>query len=214
MTAPLIGLVGKKRAGKDTFAERLIAQHGFQKVSFSAPVKEAALAVDPIIATDPTNGFERNGEGSIIYAMRLSKIVDQFGWEAAKEDPEVRRFLQRLGTDAIRAIDPDFWVRAGMERAQDVRVGQPVYADGYMNGPSGWENRHPVVITDVRFKNEAAAIRAAGGILVRVERPGSDDGDTHASEVELDTYPVDRLVYNGGTVEQLHNQADAVAASL
>ena len=213
MTAPLIGLVGKKRAGKDTFAERLIAEHGFVKVSFSAPVKEAALAVDPIIATDPTNGFERNGEGSIIYAMRLSKIVDQFGWEAAKEDPEVRRFLQRLGTDAIRAIDPDFWVRAGMAKAKAIRHARRVERDAddrfaVVLGP------RPVVITDVRFKNEAAAIKAAGGILVRVERPGSDDGDTHASEVELDTYPVDKLVYNGGTVEQLHNQADAVAASL
>lgn len=193
MTAPLIGLVGKKRAGKDTFAERLIAEHGFVKVSFSAPVKEAALAVDPIIisAEDRTDW----GAGPV----RLSELVDNHGWEYAKSIPEVRRFLQRLGTDAIRAIDPDFWVRAGMNK---------IPRDGFGH------TRVPVVITDVRFANEARAIKEAGGILVRVERPGSDDGDTHASEVELDTYPVDRLVYNGGTVEQLHNQADAVAASL
>lgn len=207
MTAPLIGLVGKKRVGKDTFAERLIAEHGFVKVSFSEPVKEAALAVDPIISA---GAFDFDGGA---YTVRLSEAVKDLGWEGAKALPEVRRFLQRFGTDAIRAIDPDFWVRHGMEKAQDLRTRQTDILEG-----SGHVLRTidgiPVVITDVRFRNEAAAIKAAGGILVRVERPGSDDGDTHASEVELDTYPVDRLVYNGGTVEQLHNQADAVVAAL
>ena len=201
MTAPLIGLVGKKRAGKDTFAERLIAEHGFQKVSFSAPVKGAALAVDPIVDVDFWDHRE----------VRLSEVIEKAGWENAKGLPEVRRFLQRLGTDAIRTLDPDFWVRGGMARAKEIREHSEVYM---WSGQSIRTIGSPVVITDVRFKNEAAAIKAAGGILVRVERPGSDDGDTHASEVELDTYPVDKLVYNGGTVEQLHNQADAVAASL
>ena len=205
MTAPLIGLVGKKRVGKDTFAERLIAEHGFQKVSFSAPVKEAALAVDPLVM------FQAVPNEYAYIPVRLSEIVERKGWERAKEYPEVRRFLQRLGTDAIRTLDPDFWVRGGMARAKEIREHSEVYM---WSGQSIRTIGSPVVITDVRFKNEAAAIKAAGGILVRVERPGSDDGDTHASEVELDTYPVDKLVYNGGTVEQLHNQADAVAASL
>lgn len=191
MTAPLIGLVGKKRVGKDTFAERLIAEHGFVKVSFSEPVKDAALAVDPIILgwTDRITDDHR--------VMRLSEIVEEEGWERAKEEPEVRRFLQRFGTESIRAIDPDFWVRHGMQKAVERML------DG-----------RPVVITDVRFKNEARAITAAGGKLVRIERPGSGDGDTHASEVELDTYPVDFLVSNDGSLDQLHNKADAIAARL
>lgn len=184
MIAPLIGLVGKKRVGKDTFAERLIAEHGFVKVSFSEPVKEAALAADPII---PMCGGNE----------RLAEIVGRIGWEKAKEIPEVRRFLQRFGTESIRAIDPEFWVRYGM--AKTVRSREAGFA---------------VVITDARFRNEARAITAAGGQLVRVERPGSDDGDTHDSEVEMDTYPVDWLVYNDGTVEQLHNKADDIAARL
>ena len=206
MTAPLIGLVGKKRAGKDTFAARLIAEHGFVKVSFSAPVKEAALAVDPIISAWAV------GLGAI-HTERLSDVVKEYGWEGAKEVPEVRRVLQCLGTDAIRTLDPDFWVRAGMARAKDLRI-ETTEIRNFLGDLIRTVGGQPVVITDVRFRNEAAAIKAAGGILVRVERPGSDDGDTHASEVELDTYPVDRLVYNGGTVPQLHNQADAVAASL
>lgn len=213
MTAPLIGLVGKKRAGKDTFAERLIAEHGFVKVSFSAPVKEAALAVDPIIAD--RREFDGMLPGPDYKLVRLSEVVQEFGWEEAKTYSEVRRFLQRLGTDAIRALDPDFWVRAGMLRAQRLRSDLLRFDDGLDNPPTGYERQaSPVVITDVRFANEARAITDAGGILVRVERPDADDGDTHASEVELDTYPVDKLVYNGGTVQQLHNEADAVAASL
>lgn len=207
MIAPLIGLVGKKRAGKDTFAERLIAEHGFVKVSFSEPVKEAALAVDPIIGVGPVEvmpGYDRRPW------LRLSDVVASEGWEAAKAIPEVRRFLQRFGTESIRAIDPDFWVRYGMARAEEIRNVQAHMSNGAGIVTLG----RPVVITDVRFRNEARAITAAGGQLVRVERPGSDDGDTHASEVELDTYPVDWLVYNDGTVEQLHNKADDIASRL
>lgn len=184
MIAPLVGLIGKKRAGKDTFAARLIAEHGFARVAFADPVREAALALDPWI--DMCGGNER-----------LASIVSRIGWERAKEIPEVRRILQNFGTSSIRAIDPDFWMRHGMEKARRCT-----------------EAGFPVVFTDVRFTNEARAIKAAGGILVRIERPSTDDGDTHASEVELDSYPVDRLVYNAGTVQQLNNQADALAASL
>lgn len=189
MTAPLIGLVGKKRVGKDSFAERLIAEHDFVKVSFSEPVKEAALAVDPIVVRNRGDYFDGY--------VRLSDLVREEGWETAKGHTEVRRFLQRFGTESIRAIDPGFWVRHGMEKAS-----RNVFA-GF-----------PVVITDVRFQNEARAITRAGGKLIRIERPGSDDGDTHASEVELDTYPVDFLVSNDGSLDQLHNKADAIAARL
>ncbi|MDP5128626.1 MAG: hypothetical protein NWP37_02495, partial [Pontimonas sp.] len=75
------------------------------------------------------------------------------GWEEAKRSyPDVRRLLQNLGTEAIRALDPGFWVRIAMKKALE--------ADG------------PVVFIDTRFPNEIDAIRRQGGILVRVERPG------------------------------------------
>lgn len=175
MTAlpPLVGLIGKKRVGKDTFAAVLVEEFGFARVAFADPLKEMALTIDPVI--------------DVAYAPeRLTSMVERLGWEDAKDwHDDVRRFLQRLG-DGVRQFDPEFWVRAGMTSARDIRMG-----DAWIAGQGGelvGEVGKPVVITDVRYPNEADAIREAGGTLVRIVRPGVDDGDTHASETALDGY--------------------------
>ena len=78
----LIGTTGRKQAGKDSFAARLVEAHGFTRVTFADPMREFALALDPLV------------DGH----YRLSEIVRSLGWDVAKESiPEVRRTLQRLG---------------------------------------------------------------------------------------------------------------------
>lgn len=192
---PLVGLIGKKRVGKDTFAAVLVEEFGFARVAFADPLKEMALTIDPIIG----NGVR----GSVPVHMRLSTAVAlPGGWERVKDEyPEARRFLQRLG-DGVRQFDPEFWVRAGMYTAHDLR-GAP---GQYVRDP------HPVVITDVRYPNEADAIREAGGTLVRIVRPGVDDGDTHPSETALDGYATDSTVRNIGDVLLLQDTARGFAS--
>lgn len=179
MTAPLIGITGYARSGKDTFAARLTEAHGFAKASFAQPVKDAALRLDPLIPT--RDDFPVN--------ERLSRVVSRYGWEVAKDDfPEVRRTLQRLGTDAIRTLDPDFWVRMAVGKLDPAQ---------------------PTVFTDVRFPNEADAILASGGHLVRVQRPGWELGtERHPSETAMDNYEVQWTILNQGTVADLHGMAD------
>jgi len=183
----IIGLVGKKRSGKDTFAERLVYTWGWERVAFADPLRQAALALDPIIS-------HWNYGGEVRY-NRLSQEVDENGWEVAKMIPEVRRTLQRYGV-AIREIDPDFWIKAA--RRHILRI------------PG------PVVVTDVRFLNEAETItREMGGRLVRIVRPGlEDDGDTHPSEVELEQIETDFQVLNDGTIEDLQGHADGLVETL
>lgn len=191
MTAlpPLVGLIGKKRVGKDTFAAVLVEEFGFARVAFADPLKEMALTIDPLISDAPAP----NAAWS---PMRLTPAVMMDGWERVKDDyPEARRFLQRLG-DGVRQFDPEFWSNAGMQEAACNR------AEGF-----------PVVITDVRYPNEAAAIREAGGILVRIERPGVDDGDTHASETALDEYREDAIVLNYFGLDALRESARKTAAT-
>lgn len=90
-----------------------------------------------------------------------------------------RRLMQTLGTEWGRAIRPDLWVRLAMGAAEtSVRLGQPV------------------VIDDLRFKNEADAILRAGGILVRIERPGTDSGAAHVSEGALEDYEFTHRITN------------------
>lgn len=178
----LIGLSGKKRAGKDTIAARLVQRHGFQRVAFADPLRDAAMSMDPLILTGSEVGLA---------PQRLTQVVDILGWERAKDIPEVRRTLQRLGV-AIREIDQDFWVRAAARTIESARAGD-----------------RPVVVTDVRFPNEARFIQREGGLLVRVERPGlAQTEDTHESETALDRWQVGALITNCGSLDELRGHAD------
>ncbi len=88
--------------------------------------------------------------------------------------------MQTLGTEWGRQImDQDFWVNAWKETSRDFPR---------------------VVVDDVRFANEAQAIRDMGGTLIRV-RPAVDkqpqmDNATHASETESNAIPVDFEIPN------------------
>lgn len=179
----VVGLIGKKRSGKDSFAQTLVEEFGFRRFAFADPLKEAALRSDPIVRTYVT--LDEEYLDHVDGIERLSSVVSRLGWEDAKEIPEVRRTLQNYGV-AIREIEPDFWVRATLDRAL-------LHAS-----TSG-----PVVVTDVRFPNEAQEIRDAGGKIVRIIRPGLVSDDTHASEIALDDYEADVEVLNDRDLETL-----------
>lgn len=77
-----------------------------------------------------------------------------------------RYALQKLGTEFGREmIGDDIWVRAAMNRAAQAHTFNDL-----------------VVFDDVRFDNEAEAIRKAGGIIIEVSRPGLPPRMDHASE--------------------------------
>ena len=164
-----VGLTGRARTGKDTAAAALVAV-GWQRVGFADLLRDVAYAVDPTVSLGD------HGHG------RLSVVVDQIGWEQAKDYDDVRRFLQRLGTEGVRNhLGTHVWVDAAMARATT-----------------------PTVFTDVRFPNEAQAIRDAGGIVVRLTRPTAGTVVGHSSEEAMDTWPVDATIYNDGTPAELH----------
>ena len=169
----LVGLTGFSGAGKDVAAAGLVAA-GWTRQAFADPVRSMALAIDPWV-TCPTFSYS---------PVRLSLLVDERGWWYAKQAPDVREFLQRLGTDAVRAhLGDDAWVRA-FEHARD-RL---------------WPA--DIVAPDVRFDNEAAYIVRNGGMMIRIDRPGVGPVNTHASE-DIGGIPVDEIVVNDGTPEQL-----------
>lgn len=188
--AALIGLIGAKQSGKDTLAARLTTAHGFTRYALADPMREFALALDPIVEDSmPPRQFSR-----------LSEIVAAVGWDRAKEHhPEVRRTLQRLGTEAGRnVIGEDFWINI-----TDAKVTATLPA--------------PVVITDIRFPNEYAWIKRRGGVLVRITRPGVKPSDPHSSEAmawDRDHYPEDILVCNDGTMDDLTWAVDRLAHEL
>ncbi|MFJ3084469.1 hypothetical protein ACIPJG_32595 [Streptomyces halstedii] len=175
---PNIGVIGRARAGKDTAGQWLVDTHGYERVAFADPLKEAALKLDPVVM-----GSMRYGDTP----YRLSSAVRSSGWEEAKDlFPEVRRILQELGA-AVRAIDEDFWLRAAVERVLEAN-----------------EADHPVVITDVRYPNEVASLRRAGFALLYIHRPGVAQLD-HASE-RLTPEDADYLICNDQSISDLNRE--------
>lgn len=193
MTAPLVGLIGKKRSGKDAFASRLVEAHGFQRLAFADPLKAAVLDANPILSVelDETHLFP---ESLPAQHPRLRWVVAEIGWERAKELREVRRLLQATGVAMREHVDPELWVWPVLDKVIWHRA-----------------DDEPVVVTDVRFPNEAQAIRRDGGKLVRVVRPGVPSDDRHVSETALDDYRVDYVATNGGSLDDLRNVADHLA---
>lgn len=107
-----------------------------------------------------------------------------------------RLAMQTLGTEWGRnTFGEDFWVNITMRVVDDVL-----------------DNGGSVVIDDARFPNEAAAIRVAGGRVVRILRPGVGAASDHPSENQA--LPADWLIENHGTLEDLARHADVIAARL
>ena len=113
------------------------------------------------------------------------EVNDLFVQETVSVTP--RLLLQTIGTDIVRAINPDIWINSlfryytmsDLTLAKMRRKGfSPI--SGFLDLPN-W------IITDVRFPNEAKAIKKKDGIIIRINRE-SDYNSNHFSEVALDNY--------------------------
>ncbi len=75
-----------------------------------------------------------------------------------------------------------------------------------------------IVVTDVRYLNEAKWIWSLGGYLVRIMRPGVEaaNDEERISVCEVDQIATHRTfrIDNSGTVQDLHSKAEAVWRSL
>jgi hypothetical protein len=101
-----------------------------------------------------------------------------------------RTIMQRCGTEFGRnMVHPEIWVRRVLRLASLERG---------------------AVISDVRFQNEAQAIRRMGGVIIRVNRAGCDPEDTHTSESPLPDSLVDFELTNNGTPEGMAAQASVL----
>jgi hypothetical protein len=172
----IIGLSGYAQSGKDTVAEMLCLNYGFKRISFALPMRDAIYTLNPIV-------FNLNS--------RVSDLVDEFGWDVAKANPEVRRLLQVFGTEVGRGIfGENFWVDQAFKRAEEYER---------------------VVFSDVRFPNEAQAIVDKGGQVWRVQREGHKPVNLHASETAMDNWRFDDLILNHGSLDDLFDEVIMLA---
>jgi len=139
----LIGITGRKFHGKDTLVNRLVQRFGYKKFAFADPLKEACRII-----------FGFNHEQ--LYGNKKEE-KDVF-WNITP-----RKIFQFVGTDLFRDqakniipnIGEDLWIEVIRKKILDEWKENP--------------NQH-IVITDVRFPNEADMIHQMNGIIVRVKR--------------------------------------------
>ena len=210
----IIGICGLIGSGKDTVADYLVNVHEFRRESFAGTLKDAVAAVF---------GWDRTLlEGRTKASREWREQVDTW-WAERLNMPHLtpRWVLQYWGTEVMRkSFHDDIWIASIENKIRNLR-----------------DN---VVISDCRFPNEIAAIKAAGGLVIRTTR-GPDPEWFHAAEVVnggptqnlswasnksvLDNYKVhasetawagtefNYILDNNGSMDELYAQVDRIIKS-
>ena len=136
------------------------------------------------------------------------EVNDLFVQETISVTP--RLLLQTIGTDIVRAINPNIWINSlfqyytisDLALAKMRRKGfTPI--SSFLALPN-W------IITDVRFPNEVKAIKEKDGIIIRINRE-TDYISNHSSEIALDDYEdFDYVIENDTTIAELKEKVKSI----
>ena len=187
----VLGLGYRMRVGKDSVADVLVERYGFRRYGFAEALKVEVLER----FRDVLDVVARETYGSGIDHIERAR-------EALVRDLKpsvVRALLQNYGTEVRRRDDPQYWV--DMLHTQILHRDRPTRA----------------VVTDVRFRNEAAWVHGVGGLLVRVDRGAPEQGSVsaHTSERDLAEYlGWDYILKNDGTLDDLSAAVDRMVGLL
>jgi hypothetical protein len=164
----IIGLSGFKRSGKSTFAKELVEKHNFVEYSFAQPLKK--MTQDLFEFTN--DQLENNKE----------VIDNRWGYTP-------REIFQKMGSEIMRDYIPQvfpnfpfqnsFWIQKFI-----------MFCDNFRNN---YPDKTGIVISDVRFTDEADMIRKMGGQIIRIEKPDLKNIDNHISEFDLSIIQKHRL---------------------
>jgi hypothetical protein len=139
----IIGICGLIGSGKDTIADYLQNIHQFRRESFAHTLKDAVAAVF---------GWNRDMlEGRTRESREWREQADPWWSDRLSMTVTPRLVLQVWGTEVARkSYHDDIWIASLENKLR--------------------KTHDDVVISDCRFPNEIKAIKAAGGIVIRVVR--------------------------------------------
>ena len=172
----IIGLIGNKRVGKDTFADYLVEKYNFRKIAFADPIKNGVKILFDL-SDEQLNG-------------NLKEVIDK-RWNRTP-----RQILQEIGTDYCRKnYGEDIWIKRmkyELSKSKDTNI----------------------VISDIRFPNEAEAVREMGGYLIKIIRNNIEISDKHISEQLIETISFNNSIKNDGTFQEYKNKIDKLISSI
>jgi dephospho-CoA kinase len=161
--------------------------------------------------------IEKHGFVRFAFADGLKRICRELFPDQFADGSKPRTLLQGVGV-AMREFDPDVWVNATMREIARYQ---------YDTERTLW-HRPNYVITDLRFPNEYARLRAEGFVIIRVNASDEtriqrmiDAGDAftaadleHETERHIDSFAVDYEIDNNGSLAELYAQVDAVMSDI
>lgn len=181
----IIGLAGKARSGKDTLAGYL---KGFLKNKHGRVFELFAFA--DVLKTRCQMDFGLTddqlwGDSKEIPDERYKKPNSDGFWSP-------REIMQSVGS-FYRTINFNFWIK----QLNDQLI-----------------NKKDVIITDIRYVNEADFVRKLNGVLIKIVRDIDNNihGKDHESEVNLNNYKFfDLIIENKGSLENLRKVSAEVS---
>ena len=179
-----IGLVGTKGSGKSTVATMLHDEFGMTEYTVATPLKQICKVLG---APDHS-----------IYGTQEEKesLIPHIGMSG-------RHLMQKLGTDLFR------------------ETFHKVLPEFNLGGFSIWvylldkflRDNTNVVVSDIRFNDEAGVITKHGGVLIRILRD-THAVDMHISEQEPESIPCMHTIDNTGSLDDLRGRVKELVKSL
>lgn len=166
----VIGISGKKGAGKDLFYASVKAMSpSARRVAFADYLKHITRQQFGL-SIEQTDGHLKEKPTKYGTGKYTLDKLEEIMWTP-------RQIMIDLG-QFYRSVDPMFWLNKAFQVIK-----------GYPSGTI-------VIVTDVRFPNEANEIKKHGGYMVRLQRKDSTrekiypgcSGETNISETSLDDY--------------------------
>lgn len=177
----LIGILGRKRCGKDTLGAYMIEKYGYIRFAFADPIKDILKTMFDLSDEQLNNDKEKIDER---WGVSPRTILQKFGTEICRNNLE--NFIPNIKLDG-----DTLWVK--------------LFKIFYEKNKD-----KDIVVTDVRFLDELNAIRSFGGKIVKINRDNLEF-DCHSSEKDIDNYNPDLIDYtidNNYTFYELYSQID------
>lgn len=219
----LIALSGRAGSGKNTVADML----GGKQFSFAEPLKRICKEVFDFTDAQLYGPSEERNRLDLRYPRECLRCDGQGAtWDgtcpvcggAGETFLTARYALQTLGTEWGRTCYQDVWAELGVRKALERAVRCGRHPDPADTARVNFEDPCTcagdlAVLTDCRFTNEAQAVRAAGGEVWRIVRPGASLAGAaalHPSEAEQESPEflslVNLTIDNSGTLEDLRTR--------
>lgn len=176
----IIAICGHKFSGKSTVARLLHNATSYPVVSFADKLKDITCILSGCTRADLED-----------YNFKENKLVPDYlrPYCGNVKKPTFRAFLQHFGSEVMRGVNDNIWIDCTLSNASEEKG---------------------LIISDCRFPNEAKAVKARGGIVIKVVRPDVKAEDSHQSETRIDEIDADYTIRNNSTLENLVSNVDGL----